>query len=278
MMRRLSFFSCCSVLKCRTYQDVRVRVLNIRYNLGTAASIVLLVIAAVSSAIAESDYERGIELRIQGKNKLALEAFEHVSASSGLFLDALLQRGAILEDLGSVKKAIAVYRRILEISPHNKEAQRNLNHLLAAKSIRVPEPGPPLLQRALISQVAEDIRDGLTEKARMRLRMLRALFPDAPEPVFYMALILESRGDHKQAEEVLREIIEKKPSFAPAIVHLTVSLLTAGRTQDAQEVLMEGLAVLPQDPRLRYLARIQNPIKKQRVHIKRNQLSGGIGN
>jgi tetratricopeptide (TPR) repeat protein len=247
-----------------------------RSTCSVLAGLGLVLTVAVVPGVAETDFERGVELRIQGKLREALKAFREVSGDSDLFADALLQRGTILEDLGQTKRAVALYRRLLVLAPHNREAARNLRHLSAARSMRIPEPGHPRLQQALISRAMDDYLHGRIKKAEIRLRLVKGLFPDAPEPLFYEALILEGRGNEKQARTVLRNIMNTHPTFAPAVVHLIVSLLKSGRTKAALDVLDKGLSTLPTDPRLKYLTRLLKPAREKKVRLLRNELTGGL--
>lgn len=70
-----------------------------------------------------SEFERGLVLRMEGKNSQAVAAFKRVPSDSAQYVLALVQMGATLEDLGKKKEASNAFQQALEIDPKNFSAR-----------------------------------------------------------------------------------------------------------------------------------------------------------
>ena len=71
----------------------------------------------VIAAEEHSEFQRGLALRMEGKNAQAVEAFGKVPADSPEYVRALVQKGAALEDMGKKREASNAYERGSENRP-----------------------------------------------------------------------------------------------------------------------------------------------------------------
>lgn len=203
-----------------------------------------------------ADFAKGIALRIEQKNRLAIEAFRNVLAASPNHAGALVQMGAALEDLGKWKEAENCYRRAIEIDPRNSSAKRNLNHLIATRGMNERANGPAPSQQALTERGLRALERRDFEKALRSFRLLRGLFPDNPHFVLYSAVAHERSGQREKAVAVYRGMAELYPNFSPTRVNLVVALLEAGDRKSAAREVRSALEAIPDDPRIRYLVRL----------------------
>ncbi|MEX2219258.1 MAG: tetratricopeptide repeat protein [Phycisphaerales bacterium] len=74
--------------------------------------------------------------------------------------------------------------------------------------------------------------------------------PPTPTTLFRLARILAAQGREAEARFVLTDITQKFPTFGPAWCDLAELHLRAGRTDEAAEVLEEGIRRNPADARL----------------------------
>ncbi len=217
----------------------------------------LAVLGGYGDSIADrSQLEKGEALRIAGKGREAVEAFREYLIGSPKNVRALVQMGAALEDQGKWKEAATVYRRVLDISPQDRSAERNLDHLISSRIINTPlKDADPLrvflVQRALLAAKQEQF-----DKALNALRLLRGLFPRQPAWLFYSALVLEQQGEYAQAAVVYDKVLESVPDYAPAWVNSIISLIRSGDRDAALKQTRKALKVLKNHRRLKYLARM----------------------
>lgn len=211
--------------------------------------------ATGSGAQEAADFAKGIALRIEQKNRSAVEAFRKVLAASSNHVRALVQMGAAFEDLGKWKEAENCYRRAIQIDPRNKSARRNLNHLTASVSMNVPVNGRAPSQQALTERGLRALEQRDFETALRFFRLLRGLFPDDPHYMLYSAVTHERSGQRARAVAMYRRMAELFPNFPPPRVNLVVALLESGDPKSAAREVRLALEAIPDDPRIRYLAR-----------------------
>jgi tetratricopeptide (TPR) repeat protein len=212
------------------------------------------------------DFEKGVALRIEGKNAQAVEAFKKVLAVSPAHVRALVQMGAALEDQGRWKEAIQSYRRALEVDPRDGSAVRNLAQLASSRSmdtpIQVPNPTREyLLRTGLQALEAKDF-----DKASEIFRLSRGLLPNDPRPLLYAAITQEHKGKIAAAIALYEKSVEIFPDYIPARVNLIVALISSGYKEKAGNQAQKALEMMPDNPRVRYLARLlgkADPLEKR---------------
>jgi tetratricopeptide (TPR) repeat protein len=218
--------------------------------------LLLLVGSALCAAGEVTDFEKGLTLRIEGKNAQAIEAFKRVLADSPTHVRAFVQMGAALEDQGKWKEAVQAYRRALEIDPRDGSAIRNLAQLVSSRSMDTPIQAPNPSKEDLLRNGLRALESKDFDKASQTFRLSRGLFPADPRPLFYSAFTLEQQGKLSAAIALYERSVESFPDYIPARINLIVALISAGDREKAGAQAQKALDIMPDNPRVRYLARL----------------------
>jgi tetratricopeptide (TPR) repeat protein len=93
---------------------------------------------------------------------------------------------------------------------------------------------------------------------------VQAFNADRPEGLMSAAVVAIERGDLAAGERLYREAIARHPSFAALYVNLADLFRQTGRDEDAEVLLREGLAAIPDSPAIELalgfaLVRISRP-------------------
>ncbi|MBI5249983.1 MAG: tetratricopeptide repeat protein [Desulfomonile tiedjei] len=200
-----------------------------------------------------SDFERGLGLRMEGKNAQAVAAFRKVHSDSPHYVRALVQMGATLEDLGKRREASNVYQQALTIDPKNASAARNLEQLRSAIMTESLTQTPNPAKEELIRSGFRALEAGDFKRALEVFRLSRGLFLNDPRPLFYSALTLERQGNFKGAIALYERTIESFPDYVPARINHVLNLLGTGDREGATKSCRKGVEIVPEDRRLRSL-------------------------
>lgn len=100
--------------------------------------------------------------------------------------------------------------------------------------------------RKRVEQAQQWLRHGRPEEARRRLTELAERHPDAPEPMFALAMLAVRRGAAAEAEQWLRRCTQVAPGHAGAQVNLGNLLFARGEVTAAEE---QYRIAARQDPR-----------------------------
>lgn len=188
-------------------------------------------LALLAGAPADSDEER---LRlVLAQSDLLLEA-NRLQQAEKLIDDALAQnpdslellfaRAMLLEKLDRTADMERDLKRILELDPKNANALNAWGYTLADRGERLDE-AHELIKRALEQS------------------------PDNPYILDSLGWVLYRKGDLAGAEAYLRRALRQLPE-AEVYAHLAEVLHAQGRTDEARQVLREGLEKSPKDARL----------------------------
>jgi tetratricopeptide (TPR) repeat protein len=160
-----------------------------------------------------------------GETEEALASLERAFEVRPRFVDALLLAGKLHAERRRTAAAMEAYSAVIEQSPDHAEALWNLGmlHLKAGD----PGKGGPLLLKGV------ELRSHFPDGWELLYRL-------AAEDVLYPERVLEF------AEAAARQ----RPSAAN-FTSLAVALFDAGRREDAEAVLREGLKRHPEDEELR---------------------------
>jgi tetratricopeptide (TPR) repeat protein len=229
------------------------------YDLARTTFLLLMIslLGSTAHVIAveeQSDFARGLALRMEGKNAQAVEAFGKVPADSPEYVRALVQKGAALEDMGKKREASNTYERALKIDPKNPSAARNLDQLNSVgtteSAIQAPNPAKEdLLRSGLRALEAGDFK-----KALEVFRLSRGLLPNDPRPLFYSALTMEFQGNLRGAISLYERTIESFPDHIPARINHVLAFLATGDREAAMKHCRKALDNSPENRRLRSLA------------------------
>jgi protein O-GlcNAc transferase len=222
--------------------------------------LIILLLLPVGSVFCSAeevrDFEKGLALRIEGKNAQAVEAFKRVLADSPTHVRAMVQMGAALEDQGKWREAAQAYRRALEIDPRDGSAIRNLAQLASSRSMDTPIQAPNPSKEDLLRNGLRALESKDFDKASEIFRLSRGLFPTDPRPLFYASVTLEQQGKVATAIALYERTVETFPDYIPARINLIVALVSAGDREKAGGQAQKALDIMPDNPRVRYLARL----------------------
>lgn len=207
----------------------------------------------VDAAEEAVEFEKAAALRIEGKNRRAIEAFDRILSVYPDHVAALVQKGAALEDQGKWKEAVKIYRDALEIDPNNASASRNLQQLLSNRMMDTPLACPNPVKESLINRGLEALEGTDFERARQVFTLSRGLLPDDPRPLFYQAFTLEKQGKIHEALEVYEKTVEAFPDYTPARIQRIICLLASGERKLAQREAQKAREVLRDSPEARAL-------------------------
>ncbi len=88
-------------------------------------------------------------------------------------------------------------------------------------------------------------RAGYVAPARRELDDLRALLPEQPMPALMYARVLDKQGEHEQAVEHYRSLLDRHPDYAFAWVQLAESYASHQEFSDAIQTLEDALDRVP---------------------------------
>jgi protein O-GlcNAc transferase len=200
-------------------------------------------------------FESAVALRADGKGREAVKAFRRILVESPGHVKALVQLGAALQDQGAWREAETAYRTALGIDPANASARRNLDHLVSSKLLFSSKTDRSPSQRFLIERGLSAMKDRKFHDALMTFRVLSALSPGESDWVFYSARALEGLARHREAADLYEMILKSEPTYAAAWVSLIVSFIELGRKDQAAHLTESALSAIPNDHRIRWLAR-----------------------
>jgi tetratricopeptide (TPR) repeat protein len=123
--------------------------------------------------------------------------------------------GASYEQLKDMKKAIAAYRKAVDIEPENLDAERSLAQALmtegdtdeALKAFKDVAAGDPQDATAYLRIAEIERRQGQYDDALATLKKAKALVSDSLEISFNEALIDDSLGKFEDAQAVLETLV-----------------------------------------------------------------------
>jgi uncharacterized protein (TIGR03790 family) len=150
----------------------------------------------------------------------ARAAFEEAIAVDGKHLVALQNLGSLYELDGDHEKAIAIYRKILDINPKDPAALNNLAYALAVREDK-PAEALPLAERALL---------------------LAPRNPVIADTVGWIKYLLEDYGG---AIKLLEPAAKALPGNAEVQFHAAAAYAAAGRVSDAANALKAAEALDP---------------------------------
>ena len=123
----------------------------------------------------------------------------------------------------------------------------------------------PLLADALLSvrieaaSILSPLREQLPAetgqsfaRALDELRRSHEVNIDRPESRASLASLAADRGDLESAESAFREVLEIEPAFSGARINLADLYRRLGRDSDAEQLLLQGIALREDDPALRH--------------------------
>jgi tetratricopeptide (TPR) repeat protein len=205
--------------------------------------------------------EQVVQLRGAGANSKALKAVKAVLARSPNNARALVQMGAIYQDMQNWEQAGACYGKALLADPHNRAAQRNFEYLVARREMNRTRGERKILKDILVSEAIKAAKAGKYGKSKELFRLFRGVFPNDRSWMFYQAMIAELEGDSDRAIKLYSGLLRLIPDYAPARVNLILALLEKGALKSADVQAQKARELSPYNPKIRALVGILDDMK-----------------
>lgn len=156
-----------------------------------------------------------------GQTSDALGSFEQASKANPKDVNALLNRGMLLETLGRGQEAADLYNRVLGIDPDNPLALNNIAFMNAE-------------QRTNLDQAMT-----FAERAKKRV-------PNSPDISDTLGYVYLQKNLNGEALRIFKQVVEENPNNATYHFHLAMALLKQGDRAGAKEEAEKALRNSPQ--------------------------------
>jgi tetratricopeptide (TPR) repeat protein len=187
-------------------------------------------------AFADVHHLLGVSLSLLGQNERALQELERALALNPGYVEALIHRGLVLNDLGRTGEAEEAFSR----------ASASLSH---------PTGGIPAPAAAQLANRHADLADtyagaGAVDRAIEQYQQALELGPQFHDLRFRMARLLLEAGRALEAREALEEVLRARPSFVDAEAALGMAHYLSGDAGGAREIWQDCLSRRPENARV----------------------------
>src|SRR6266699_277363 len=198
-------------------------------------------VIATGRAFADAHHLLGLSYSLAGQTDKALEQLDRALALNPNYIEALIHRALVLNELGREEEASAVLRRARQVT---SERRAGFHGHVAAKLAN---------QHAALAQAYYEA-GGLNE-AIAQYEAALELGPAFHDLRYKLGRMLLEAGRALEAHEQLQIIVRERPSFLDAAAMLGLACYLAGDGLAARAVWEELRARRPEDPRVEaYLA------------------------
>ena len=198
-------------------------------------------VIATGRAFADAHHLLGLSYSLAGQPDKALEQLDRALALNPNYIEALIHRALVLNELGREEEANAVLRRARQVS---SERRGGFHGHVAAKLAN---------QHAALAQAYYEA-GGLNE-AIAQYEAALELGPGFHDLRYKLGRVLLEAGRALDAHEHFQIIVRDRPSFLDAAAMLGLACYLAGDGLAARAVWEELRARRPEDPRVEaYLA------------------------
>jgi tetratricopeptide (TPR) repeat protein len=183
----------------------------------------------------------GVSLSLLGQTQRALAELERALELNPRYVEALIHRGLVLNDLGRTEEA------------HEAFGQ-------ATASLSQPNAGLPAPAAAQLANRHAELGDmyagaGALDRSIDQYRQALELGPEFHDLRYRMARLLLDAGRPLDAREALEHVLRARPSFVEAEAALGLAHYLSGDAGGAREVWERCLAQRPENTRVEaYLA------------------------
>jgi len=198
-------------------------------------------VIATGRAFADAHHLLGLSYSLAGQADKALEQLDRALALNPNYIEALIHRALVLNELGREEEANTMLRRARSVTT---ERRGGFHGHVAAKLAN---------QHASLAQAYLE-SGGLTE-AIAQYEAALTLGPTFHDLRYKLGRLLLEAGRALEAHEHFQIIVRKRPSFLDAAAMLGLACYLAGDGLAARAVWEELRARRPEDPRVEaYLA------------------------
>ena len=157
-----------------------------------------------------------------GMPQAALAVAQRQLASNRDNVPALLIQARAFSDMGEAHKAVASFRRAVDLAPDGAGGHFGLGRVLLA--------------------------DGQAVEAERELRQVLAIEEHDPRALMDLGIALDLQDKHEEAQAMYRAALAAAPNLDAARINLGLSLALGGNANDAVDIL-RPLAAAPDAPR-----------------------------
>jgi tetratricopeptide (TPR) repeat protein len=198
-------------------------------------------VIATGRAFADAHHLLGLSYMLAGQADKALEQLDRALALNPNYIEALIHRALVLNELGREEEANAVLRRARQVST---ERRAGFHGHVAAKLAN---------HHASLGQAYYEA-GGLSDAIAQYESALK-LGPGFHDLRYKLGRMLLEAGRALEAHEHFQTIVQQRPSFLDAAAMLGLASYLAGDGLAARAVWEELRARRPEDPRVEaYLA------------------------
>src|SRR5438552_6376987 len=198
-------------------------------------------VIATGRAFADAHHLLGVSYSLAGQPDKALEQLDRALALNPNYIEALIHRALVLNELGREEEANAVLRRARQVGA---ERRAGFHGHVAAKLAN---------QHAALGQAY--LEAGGLNEAIAQYEAALALGPAFHDLRYKLGRLLLEAGRALDAHEQFQRIVRERPSFLDAAAMLGLACYLAGDGLAARAVWEELRARRPEDPRVEaYLA------------------------
>jgi tetratricopeptide (TPR) repeat protein len=192
-------------------------------------------------AFADVHHLLGVSLSLLGQSERALKELDRALELNPQYVEALIHRGLVLNELGRTEEAEESFSR-------------------AAVSLTGPTGGLPAPVAAQLANRHAELADtyagaGALERAIQEYEQALALGPEFHDLRYRMARILIDAGRPLDAREALERVLQARPNFLDAEAALGLARYLSGDAAGAREIWRGCLERRPENARVdAYLA------------------------
>src|SRR5258705_6348394 len=198
-------------------------------------------VIATGRAFADAHHLLGLSLSLAGQQDKALEQLDRALALNPNYIEALIHRALVLNELGREEEANAVLRRARQVTT---ERRGGFHGHVAAKLAN---------QHAALGNAYYE--PGGLNQAVAQYEAALELGPGFHDVRYKLGRVLLEAGRALDAHEHFQTIVRERPSFLDAAAMLGLACYLAGDGLAARTVWEELRARRPEDPRVEaYLA------------------------
>jgi len=176
---------------------------------------------------ARSAYQRGVQAARAGNLDAAEDAFAQALRDDSRAYEAAFALGVIADRKGDENRALQYYRRALQVVPDHERAAEGIVTIYLRRG---------------------SVPDALAFIEPLARRWTRNLYLQA-----LLAEVLARAGRYDDALEAARVALKRDERFVPAMISLVKASLAQERTELANSVVEQALAVEPDNAELHYL-------------------------
>src|SRR6266545_2525401 len=198
-------------------------------------------VIATGRAFADAHHLLGLSYSLAGQPDKALEQLDRALALNPNYIEALIHRALVLNELGREEEANAMLRRARQVSSERRAGFHG--HVAAKLANQHAALGQAYLEAGAINEAIAQYEAALT------------LGPTFHDLRYKLGRLLLEAGRALEAHEHFQIIVRERPSFLDAAAMLGLACYLAGDGLAARAVWEELRARRPEDPRVEaYLA------------------------